>query len=611
MTSSLTEPAPAPGADPAAPDPDWALGPGSVSWEVMRNPCVYVVGILREAILLTLHLPFAAAATDHDRVHEDPALRFRTVARYVYSSTYGTKDNAELVAGFVRRRHTEVTGVEPVTGRPYRANSDYELALTHVLLSSSFLAVYEELNGPLPIAERDQYVLESKSYGALLGIDPEYLPSTSDGLEEFLAEARTKWATGFQARAILKPFVSGEYPEGSVIANLPARQRRLASVAAKTLTDMALMTMAPTTGCSSPWTAQRCCARARRCAGRCDCWARISAARRGAPCSTASSSPTWRRSCSAHVKPSTRQAATPPPPRGSCRATPRPSRSRSCRTTWPTCRDLGVRGDAGPRRARDGLRRLHGDHDRRHRGAARLVGVQRPQARARLPADHARRVHLRLQRGVARQRRARLVAADQDLGFFDAMGRTVPIFVPIGYAWFCGGLLYFTARFYERGVTARQVWGILGLVVVVDFIGIGLPTWLGLLGFFGDPPMNIFGYPLWWAAIDGVDVILGGAVVYFLLPVLKGRQQLWLVLVPPVMIGLSAGAVGWPVSTAINSGWSTGAKWAAATVTIGLGLAITHLVAKVVSRVPPATPPEDRFFAAVSPPARDRELTPL
>jgi hypothetical protein len=200
---------------------------------------------------------------------------------------------------------------------------------------------------------------------------------------------------------------------------------------------------------------------------------------------------------------------------------------------------------------------------------------------------------------------------DQDLGFFDAMGRTVPIFVPVGYAWFCGGLLYFTARFYERGVTARQVWAILGLVVVVDFIGIGLPTWLGLLGFFGDPPMNILGYPLWWAAIDGVDVILGGAVLYFLLPVLKGWRRLWLMLVPPIMIGLSAGAVGWPVSTAINSGWSTGAKWIAATVTIGLGLAIVHLVAQVVSRVPPGTPGEERFVAAMSPPERDREPAAL
>jgi hypothetical protein len=173
---------------------------------------------------------------------------------------------------------------------------------------------------------------------------------------------------------------------------------------------------------------------------------------------------------------------------------------------------------------------------------------------------------------------------DQDLVAFHAMGRAVPLFVPIGYSWFCGGLLYFTARFYQRGVTVRQVWAILGAIVVVDFIGIGVPTWLGLMGFYGHPPMNILGYPLWWAAIDGVDVILGGAVVFFLLPVLKGRQLRWLVLVPPVMIGLSAGAVGWPVSTAINSGWSTGGKWAAAAVTTGFGMAIVHLVAQVVSR---------------------------
>ncbi len=188
---------------------------------------------------------------------------------------------------------------------------------------------------------------------------------------------------------------------------------------------------------------------------------------------------------------------------------------------------------------------------------------------------------------------------DQDLGFFEAMGRTVPIFVPIGYSWFCGGLLYFTARYYERGVRPRQVWAILGIVVVVDFLGIGIPTWMGLLGFFGDPPMNILGYPLWWAAIDGTDVILGGAVLYFLMPHLKGWRQLYLVLVPPIMIGLSAGAVGWPVSTAINSGWSDPAKWAAACMTIGMGLAITHLVAQTVSRVPAATPAEDRFKVAV------------
>jgi uncharacterized protein (DUF2236 family) len=239
-------PATAVRSDPAeSVDVDWALGPGAVSWEVMRNPCVYVIGILREAILLTLHPPVAAAAVDHDRVHEDPELRFRTVARYAYTGTYGTKAEAERVSGFVRRRHTEVTGVEPITGQPYRANSDYELALTHVLLSSSFLSVYEEIHGPLPDARRDQYVLEGKASGALLGIQPEYLPSTFAELEAFLAKARTTWAAGEQARAILKPFASGEYPEGSVLGDLPPLKRRASAWVVRALTDMALITVGP------------------------------------------------------------------------------------------------------------------------------------------------------------------------------------------------------------------------------------------------------------------------------------------------------------------------------------------------------------------------------
>ncbi|KAA0233897.1 MAG: hypothetical protein JJLCMIEE_01114 [Acidimicrobiales bacterium] len=173
---------------------------------------------------------------------------------------------------------------------------------------------------------------------------------------------------------------------------------------------------------------------------------------------------------------------------------------------------------------------------------------------------------------------------EQQTELFEAFGRTIPLFVPIGYAWFCGGLLYFAARLYDRGAGAGHVWLLFAAVAVVDFVAIGLTTWLGIAGFFGGAPMRIAGFPLWWAAIDGVDVILGGAVVWFLTPVLRGRRRLYLVLVPPVMIGMAGGGIGWPISTALNSGWSTPAKWAAAAVTIGLGLSIVHLVAQVVAR---------------------------
>jgi hypothetical protein len=197
----------------------------------------------------------------------------------------------------------------------------------------------------------------------------------------------------------------------------------------------------------------------------------------------------------------------------------------------------------------------------------------------------------------------------QNLGAYHAFGRTIPIFVPIGYAWFCGGLLYLTARIYERGVSARAVWAVLGAVVAIDFVAIGLTTWIGVMGFYGQPPLKIAGYPLWWAAFDGSDVILGGAVVFLLLPHLKGRGLLWLLVIPSLVLGAVSGAVGWPITTALNSQWSTSAKILAAAMTIALGCSIVHAVARWIAN--PAEGSDELALEALAGEEHERSLQPI
>ena len=124
------------------------------------------------------------------------------------------------------------------------------------------------------------------------------------------------------------------------------------------------------------------------------------------------------------------------------------------------------------------------------------------------------------------------------------------------------------------------------MVAVVDFVAIGLSSWIGILEFFGDPPMKILGYPIWWAGIDGLDVVLGGAIVYVLLGRLKGASQLWYLLVPSVALGAASGIVAWPVSTAINSQWSMEGKYACAVASIILSLACVHFLTKALPKVP-------------------------
>jgi hypothetical protein len=169
--------------------------------------------------------------------------------------------------------------------------------------------------------------------------------------------------------------------------------------------------------------------------------------------------------------------------------------------------------------------------------------------------------------------------------YFVAFERPVPIFVIIGYAWFCGGLLYLLYRAFEREFTARRIWILYGVVAVVDFVSIGLSAWLGILEFYGDPPMKVAGFVVWWAGIDALQVVLGATLALFLVPRLRGLSSLWLVLLPSVVLGAAAGIVGWPISTALNSDWPMWAKYACAFVSIGFSLASTHFVAQSAPRV--------------------------
>jgi uncharacterized protein (DUF2236 family) len=212
---------------------------------VLDDPAVFLIGLLREAMLLTLHPHFAAAAFDHDSFGDDPVMRFRRIAMYTYGTTYGTPEDAERYSAIVRRRHDQITGVEPLTGLPYQANAEYENTLTQVMLGDSFLAAFEALHGPLPGGDRDQFVREQKVPAALLGVNPAHMPDTYGQTVDFLSHARQRFATGLQARETLAPFARGAYPSGTVIGDLPPAKRAGAMFAVRAFADMAMSIMSP------------------------------------------------------------------------------------------------------------------------------------------------------------------------------------------------------------------------------------------------------------------------------------------------------------------------------------------------------------------------------
>ena len=172
----------------------------------------------------------------------------------------------------------------------------------------------------------------------------------------------------------------------------------------------------------------------------------------------------------------------------------------------------------------------------------------------------------------------------QQLSAFHAFGRTIPICVVIGYVWFCGGLPYLAYTLIKRGATVRGLWALAAVVFVIDFVAIGLTSWLNIAGFYGGQPFNVAGYPLWWGAVDTANVLLGGALLYYLIPRLRGARRLYLLLIPTWVTGATAVAVAGPVAIALNSRWSMAGKSVAALVTVGLGFGIVDLVASRLGR---------------------------
>ncbi|WP_179272966.1 MULTISPECIES: oxygenase MpaB family protein [unclassified Rhodococcus (in: high G+C Gram-positive bacteria)] len=216
-----------------------------MTWKVMEDPAVFFIGLLREALLLTLHPDFAAAAVDHDSFADDPMLRFQHVAMYTYGATYGTVEEAARYSAMVNRTHTRIVGMEPMTGNPYQAHAEYELALTQVMLVDSFREAYEALYGELSAVDRDQFVLEQQVPAAMLGVQPDHMPSTFGQMVDFLAHARVKFASGLQARAILEPFASGSYSRGTAIGDLPTHLRLPAMFGLRAMADIAISIMTP------------------------------------------------------------------------------------------------------------------------------------------------------------------------------------------------------------------------------------------------------------------------------------------------------------------------------------------------------------------------------
>ncbi|MGH7903971.1 MAG: oxygenase MpaB family protein [Candidatus Dormibacteraceae bacterium] len=163
--------------DPA--DPTQRLyRPGSVTWKVNRET-VLLLGGGRALLMQLAHPLVAAGVAEHSDFQRRPLDRLARTLELTLSMVFGTREEAVVAARRINQAHRTVQGTLSdgsggvAAGAPYSARNPDLLLWVHATLVESAVLTYESLVEALTDREKQEYLLESRLVGELLGIPRE------------------------------------------------------------------------------------------------------------------------------------------------------------------------------------------------------------------------------------------------------------------------------------------------------------------------------------------------------------------------------------------------------------------------------------------------------
>lgn len=148
------------------------FGPSAVAWRVHQDVGCMMVGGVTSLLLQMLHPAVLAGVWDHSKFRSDMQGRLRRTARFIATTTYAERADAEAAIARVRAIHGHVSGTLP-NGQPYSANDPALLAWVHVTETTSFLNAWIRYGEPgMSGGDQDRYFAETAMIGLALGADP-------------------------------------------------------------------------------------------------------------------------------------------------------------------------------------------------------------------------------------------------------------------------------------------------------------------------------------------------------------------------------------------------------------------------------------------------------
>jgi uncharacterized protein (DUF2236 family) len=219
------------------PDVARAVSPQSVAWRINAERLV-LLGWGRAILLQLAHPLVAAGGADHSSFQRSRYASLRRLHDTVQAAlalTFGTPEQAARSAAGINRIHDRVHGRLPAavgrfqTGTPYSAHDPALLAWVELTLLDSLPLAYELFVGPLSPAEKDAWVREARGSVQMLGLPPDLLPDSFDGLQQTMNErlASGDIVVGETARRLARTVL---YPPLGSIAWPWSRLNRLSTI---------------------------------------------------------------------------------------------------------------------------------------------------------------------------------------------------------------------------------------------------------------------------------------------------------------------------------------------------------------------------------------------
>jgi len=168
------------------------LGPDSVAWRIGGDLAVFLGGG-RAALLQLAHPMVAFAIEQHSKTRADVVGRFQRTFRNVFAMVFGDLSDALAAARRVHNVHTRIRGTIPLeigawrAGTPYSANDADAMRWVHATLVDTTIRVRERLDGALPTALKDTYIVEMNRFAALFGIPRDLLADSWSSHETYMS----------------------------------------------------------------------------------------------------------------------------------------------------------------------------------------------------------------------------------------------------------------------------------------------------------------------------------------------------------------------------------------------------------------------------------------